>query len=120
MRRVAMLMVMLLVSSPDWAQSKKTDLNVPFQISRMTFVAAAGADLGTTIRARHDLQESNPILGKSCGQQVAVTAGMTAVSLLLSNHLYRHGHPKLAIFLNLLGTGVHGWAATHNWSLEQK
>jgi hypothetical protein len=86
-----------------------------FHITQYTVYASVAFDLATTWRGMSQSRtQANPLLGQSRIAQGLIVGGSTVTASLLTRHLYRTGHPKLATILNVVATGEHSYAAWHN------
>jgi len=91
---------------------------VSFRAAQFLFVGSIAADLGTTWNLPPGWTEGNPLLGKSKGQQIAVSVGLGVLTLWQAHRLENQGHTKAARFCLWLGTAFHSAAASHNATIK--
>lgn len=91
---------------------------VSFRAAQFLFVGSVAADLGTTWTLPPGWTEGNPLLGKSKGQQVAVSVGLGLLTLWEARRLDNRGHTTAARFCLWLGTALHSAAAAHNATIR--
>jgi hypothetical protein len=86
-----------------------------FSASRFALFAITVADVETTWhvidRGGHEL---NPVLGQSRAQEALIAGGSVAALTVVTERLYKTGHRKLALIMNVAASGGHGFAAWHN------
>lgn len=92
--------------------------NVSYRAAQLLFVGSIAADLGTTWNLPPGWTEGNPLLGKSKGQQIAVSVGLGVLTLWQAHRLENQGHTKAARFCLWLGTAFHSAAASHNATIK--
>jgi len=85
-----------------------------FRAAQYLFVGSIAADLGTTWNLPPGWTEGNPLLGKSKGQQFAVSVGLGLLTLWQARRLENQGHPNAARICLWLGSAFHSAAAAHN------
>lgn len=94
-------------------------LNVPFVLSRAVHFGGAAYDLTSTVEVTNGrtIVETNPWLGQSHAQQVAVVGGITFITDWATRKL-EPAHPKFATVVNLVAGGIHFLAGQHNLRLR--
>lgn len=83
-----------------------------YDYSRLTLYSGLAFDLTTTVRIKQP--EANPVLGQHPVRQVAFSSGLTVASDLLTHHLKRQGHTKLATIFNYTVGSIHIGAGVWN------
>jgi hypothetical protein len=119
MRRLAVLIAALtLAPAPTLAQQPTSRERAAYAFSVGAVLATGAADVATTHRAVtvYGAAEANPILRKRDGtpSYVRKVAIVAADLVLVDRLLYRRGHPRLAVLVNLGVAAVQTWAAAHN------
>jgi hypothetical protein len=104
------------IKAPVVLERPPTKVN--FRAAQFLFVSSVAADLGTTWTLPPGWTEGNPLLGKSKGQQVAVSVGLGLLTIWEARRLDRQGHTTAAKFCLWLGTALHSAAAAHNASIR--
>ena len=102
------ILLLLILASAVQAQSL-------YRISVASAIAASAADLATSMQPGRI--ELNPLLatdGRLQAKGAAVKSALTAVMLVASWQLYRHGHRRAATILNFTGAGAWGAVAAQN------
>ena len=83
--------------------------------SRAVLYGGVGLDMGTTWQGmRSGNLELNPILGQNPKQHAAIVIGSAIAVDLVTRHLSRTGHGKLAAATNFSIGGLHIVAGIHN------
>ena len=92
-------------------------------VSLGAFMAAEGADLSTTMYCigNKTCRESNPIFAPFTTKPIlagSVKMGLSSFFAYALIKLHKQ-HPKLALTLSLIGTGVETWVSVHNSRLNK-
>lgn len=80
--------------------------------------AVAGLDLASTLTLPKTYVESNPMLGRTKGQQLVVGVALTGATLWAARLLERKGHRRVAKVLLCVGAAGHAGAA--GWNFGQR
>jgi hypothetical protein len=83
-----------------------------YDYSRITMYSGLAWDLTTTVAIKYP--EANPILGQHPVRQVAVSSGLTILSDVLTHHLQKQGHERLATIFDFVVGSIHFGAGLWN------
>jgi hypothetical protein len=83
-----------------------------YDYSRITMYSGLAWDLTTTVAIKYP--EANPILGQHPVRQVVVSSGLTILSDVLTHHLQKQGHQKLATIFDFVVGSIHFGAGLWN------
>ena len=136
-RVLAAILVVLVFSSVSAAQSPSAPTRPiltssvpvvpPSRAERIALFGSAAAMWGAAAYDVHTTnvaldtghyREGNPLL-RANGFSPALVYGSTALTTVGTTYLYRRGHPKLAIVVNLVVCGIHVAAGIHNSRLPR-
>jgi len=76
-------------------------------------LAGQSSDVGTTLALKHGYYEVNPLVPSHPVPFVALKASLTT-SVAIAGWKIRKTHPKLAVFVFVLGATTGTYAAIHN------
>ena len=110
----ALILAGVLLSLPMPAIAADT----PFNITLVSYAAASGADLATTMHClgAQTCREANPIMVPLVGTPAAAGAVKMGTAALVGWLLLHHHkqHPKVTFWLAIAGTSLYSAAAIHN------
>lgn len=137
LRYIAAILTVLLAGGMAFAQSPQKpprpilSQSVPFvpptRAERIAFFGSSAAMWGAAVydvRTTESVldtgkyKEGNPFL-RTNGFSPALVYGSVALTTVGTTYLYKRGHPKLAIVVNLVVCGIHVAAGIHNSRLPR-